>query len=108
MSLVRLGGACFVTSLDRSGGPQGGKRPMKKLILAMLATAAFSASGCTKGAEAATDTAKIADTIKAQEAQWQKAYADKDINVLSAQYAEDAALGDPDDPVATTDVDRRK
>jgi ketosteroid isomerase-like protein len=81
---------------------------MKKLILVMLATAAFTASGCTKSAEAAADTTKIADTIRAQETQWQKAYADKDINALSAQYADDAALGDPGDPVATTDVDRRK
>jgi ketosteroid isomerase-like protein len=81
---------------------------MKKLIPVMLATAAFTASGCTKSAEAAADPTKIADTIKAQEAQWEKAYADKDINALAAEYADDAALGDPGDPVATNDVDRRK
>src|SRR5947209_3300280 len=81
---------------------------MKRLILVMLATAAFSASGCTRGAQATTDSSKIADGIRAQEAQWQKAYADKDLNALAAEYADDAALGGPGDPLATSDVDRRK
>jgi ketosteroid isomerase-like protein len=81
---------------------------MKSLILVMLATAAFSASGCTRGAQAAADTAKIPDRIRAQEAQWQKAYADKDLNALAAEYADDGALGGPGDPLATSDVDRRK
>ena len=82
---------------------------MKTLIPIMLATtAAFALNGCTKGAEAAADTTKIADTIKAQEAGWQKAYADKDVNVLAGEYAEDAVLASPGDPIATTDVDRRK
>ena len=81
---------------------------MKRLILVMHATAAFSASGCTRGAQATTDSSKIADGIRAQEAQWQKAYADKDLNALAAEYADDAALGGPGDPLATSDVDRRK
>ncbi len=82
---------------------------MKKLIPVMLAgMAAFAASGCTKGAQAAVDTSKISDSIKAQEAGWQKGYADKDINVLAAEYADDAAVGTPGDALATTDVDRRK
>ena len=82
---------------------------MKKLIPVMLATmTAFTLSGCTKGAEAAADTSKISDAIKAQEASWQKGYADKDINVLAAEYADDAVLASPGDPLATTDVDRRK
>ena len=82
---------------------------MNKLIPLMIATtAAFGITGCTKGAEAAADTTKIADTIKAQEAGWMKAYGDKDINVLAAEYADDAVLASPGDPVATTDVDRRK
>jgi len=82
---------------------------MTKLVPVMLATvAAFAMSGCTKGAEAAPDTSKIADTIKAQEAGWQKAYADKDLNTLAGEYADDAVLGSPGDPLASTDVDRRK
>ena len=82
---------------------------MKKLIPLMLATtAAFATTSCTKGAEAAADTTKIADSIKAQEAGWMKAYGDKDINVLAGEYAEDAVLASPGDPLATTDVDRRK
>ena len=81
---------------------------MKKLIPLMLAgAAALAMTGCTKGAEAA-DSTKVADTIRAQEAQWEKAYADKDLNVLASQYAEDAALVSPGDPVATSDVARRK
>ena len=82
---------------------------MTKLIPVMLATAAALAiSGCTKSADAAVDTSKIADTIKAQEADWQKAYADKDLNTLAGEYADDAVLGSPGDPLANTDVDRRK
>jgi len=82
---------------------------MKKLVPVMLATvAAFALSGCTKGAEAAADTSKIADAIKAQEAGWQKGYADKDINVLAGEYADDAVLASPGEALATTDVDRRK
>jgi ketosteroid isomerase-like protein len=82
---------------------------MTKLIPVMLATvAAFAITGCTKGAEAAADTTKVTDSIKAQEAQWDKAYAAKDINVIAGEYADDAALASPGDPLATTDVDRRK
>jgi ketosteroid isomerase-like protein len=82
---------------------------MKKLIPVMLAgMTAFAVTGCTKGAEAAVDTSKISDSIKAQEAQWQKGYADKDINVLAGEYAEDAVLASPGDPPAATDIDRRK
>src|SRR3954471_1914235 len=82
---------------------------MNKLIPVMLATvAAFAMTGGTKGAEAAADTSKIADAIKAQEAGWLKGYADKDINVLAGEYADDGVLASPGEPVATTDVDRRK
>lgn len=82
---------------------------MKKLIPLMLAAAAASGtSACTKGAEAAVDTSKVADSIRAQEAQWEKAYADKDLNVLAAEYTDDAAMANPGEPLATTDVDRRK
>jgi ketosteroid isomerase-like protein len=82
---------------------------MKKLIPVMLASAAaFAMAGCAKGAQPAVDASKIADTIKAQEAGWQKAYADKDLNALAGEYADDAALGSPGDPLASTDIDRRK
>ena len=82
---------------------------MTKLVVVMLATAAaFAMSSCTKAADAAVDTSKIADTIKAQETGWQKAYADKDLNRLAGEYADDAVLGSPGDPLASTDVDRRK
>ena len=82
---------------------------MKKLIpLALAGMAAFAVTGCMKGADTTADTTKIADSIKAQEAAWEKGYADKDINVLAGEYADDAALASPGEPVATTDVDRRK
>jgi ketosteroid isomerase-like protein len=80
----------------------------KAIPLTVAIVAALSASGCTNGAKAAADTAQISDSIKAQEAQWQKDYAAKDINALAAHYADDAALGGPGDKLATTDVDRRK
>ncbi len=82
---------------------------MNKLIPMMLATAAaFAMAGCFKDAQTSVDTSKISDAIKAQEAGWQKGYADKDINVLAGEYADDAVLVSPGDPLATTDIDRRK
>ena len=81
---------------------------MHKAILSIAAAAAaLASSGCLKGAEAA-DPKQISDSIKAQEAQWQADYAAKDINALAGHYSQDAALGGPGDPLATTDVDRRK
>jgi ketosteroid isomerase-like protein len=82
---------------------------MKKLIpMALAGMAAFTMTGCMKGADTTADAAKITDSIKAQEAAWEKGYADKDINVLAGEYADDAALASPGEPLATTDVDRRK
>lgn len=82
---------------------------MHKTVPIMIASlAALSANGCTQDAKASADTAQISDGIKAQEAQWEKDYAAKDVNALAAHYADDAALGGPGDPVATTEVDRRK
>ena len=82
---------------------------MKKLIpVALAGIAAFAMTGCMKGADTTADAAKIADSIKAQEAAWEKGYADKDINVLAGQYADDAALVNPGEPIATSEVDRRK
>lgn len=80
----------------------------KPILLTVAALAALSVSGCTKGANAAVDTAQISESIKAQEAQWQKDFAAKDVNALAGHYADDAALGDAGSPLATTDVDRRK
>ena len=82
---------------------------MYKVIPVAFATlAALTASGCTQGAKASADTAQIEQSIRAQEAQWQKDYAAKDINALADHYAEDGAIGGPGDPLATTDVERRK
>lgn len=82
---------------------------MKNRIPLMLAALSVLAmTGCTRAADATADTSKVADAIKAKEAGWQKAYADKDLNSLAGEYADDAAMGSPGDPVAMTDVDRRK
>jgi ketosteroid isomerase-like protein len=82
---------------------------MQKVILLVgAAVAALSASGCTKSAQAPADPAKIEASIRAQEAQWQKDYAAKDVNALAGHYSDDAALGGPGDPLATTDADRKK
>ena len=80
----------------------------KAIPVTIAALAALAINGCTKGAEAAADTAKITESIRAQEAQWEKDYAAKDINALAGHYADDAALAGPGDPVATSDSERRK
>lgn len=80
----------------------------KAFPVTLAALAALSATGCAKGAEASVDTAKISDGIKAQEAQWVKDYAAKDMNALAGHYADDAALAGPGDPFATSDAERRK
>ena len=76
--------------------------------LTVAAVAALSAGGCTKAVKADTDPAKIEETIRAQEAQWVKDYAAKDMNALAGHYAEDAELGDAGNPVVSDDVNRRK
>jgi ketosteroid isomerase-like protein len=82
---------------------------MNKVIPVAFATiAALTASGCTSGAKAHFDSAKVEESIRAGEAQWQKDYAAKDINALAGHYAEDAALGGPGDPLATSESQRRK
>ena len=80
----------------------------KSVPIVIASLAALSATGCTKSAQASADTAQITDGIKAQEAQWVKDYAAKDVNALAGHYADDAALAGPGDPVATTEADRRK
>jgi|KBSMisStandDraft_5_1062788.scaffolds.fasta_scaffold649138_2 ketosteroid isomerase-like protein len=80
----------------------------KAVSLAIAMVAVLGVSGCTKKAEAAADTAQISGAIKAQEAQWEKDYAAKDINALASHYADDSELGGPGDALATNDIDRRK
>lgn len=80
----------------------------KSVLILSAGLAALTVAGCTKGAEASVDTAKISDAIKATETQWEKDYAAKDVNALAGHYADDAALGSPGDALAMTDVDRRK
>lgn len=82
---------------------------MNKVIPVAFATiAALTASGCTSGGKAHVDAAKVEESIRAEEAQWQKDYAAKDINALAGHYADDAALGGPGDPLATSESQRRK
>ena len=82
---------------------------MHKVIpLTMAALAALTAGACAKNPPASADAAQITDSIKAQEAQWEKDYAAKDVNALAAHYADDAVLVSPGDPPATSDVERRK
>jgi len=80
----------------------------KSVPIMIAALAAVSTAACTKGAQASVDTAQVTDSIKAQETQWEKDYAAKDVNALAGHYADDAALAGPGDPVANTDADRRK
>ena len=81
------------------------------LKLSLAAVAALALAGCHhdgwKGHHHA-DAAKIAEDLKAQEAQWQKDYAAKNLDALAGQYADDAAIAGPGDPLATSGADRRK
>ncbi len=80
----------------------------KAISLTVALVAALGVSGCTKGAKAAADPAQIEQSIRAQEAQWQKDYAAKDVNALAGHYADDAVMVGPGDPPATTDTQRRQ
>jgi ketosteroid isomerase-like protein len=80
---------------------------MKTMLSMCVASALLLTSGCNKTADAA-DTAKIADGIKAQEAQWEKDYAAKDVDALADHYAADAAMVAPGDPIASSEAERRK
>jgi ketosteroid isomerase-like protein len=79
--------------------------------LSLATVAALSLASCHhdrwKGHHGA-DTAKIAADLKAQETQWQKDYAAKNVDALAGEYAGDAALAGPGEPLATSDADRRK
>ena len=66
----------------------------------ILALGAVVLSGCNKKAEATVDTAAIEKQIKGQEAQWARHYAEHDADGLASHYADDAALANPDTPLA--------
>jgi ketosteroid isomerase-like protein len=75
-----------------------------------LAVSALALTGCDHHhwGHRHADTAKIADDIKAKEAQWQKDFQSKDLEALVGQYSDDAAIAGPGDPLAATGTDRRK
>ena len=79
---------------------------MQKAIPLMVAVAAsLGTSACNKDAEA-TDTAAVTSAIKAQEAQWVKDFAAKDVDAIDGHFASDGAAAGPG-YIATTDADRR-
>lgn len=80
----------------------------KAIPTTVVLAAAVCVTGCNKSAVASTDTAKIEESIRAQEAQWEKDYAAKDADALAGHYTSDAALAGPGDPLATSSADRRK
>ena len=78
---------------------------MQKMIpLVIAAVASLAAAGCTQGAHA--DSGKIAEAIKAQDAQWAKDYESKNADAINSHYASDGALAGPGFLV-TTDAERR-
>jgi ketosteroid isomerase-like protein len=83
----------------------------KGLTLSLAAAATLTLGGCDHhgwGAHHRADSAKLADEVKAREAQWQKDYSSKNLEALAGTYTDDAAIAGPGDPVATSDSDRRK
>jgi len=84
---------------------------MKYGLTLSLAAVSLALAGCDhhgwRGHRHA-DTAKIADDIKAKEAQWLKDYQSKNLEALAGQYSDDAAIAGPGDALATSDTDRRK
>ena len=83
----------------------------KALLFSFAATGALALAGCDhsrldKGHH--VDTAKVAADIKAHEAQWQKDYAAKNADALTAHYADDATLIEPFAAPSATAADRRK
>lgn len=74
---------------------------MRTSIALTLATAtAFALTGCNKSVEGKVDRAAIEKQIKDQEAQWARDYADHNAEALAGHYADDAALANPDTPLA--------
>lgn len=68
---------------------------------AILALGAIALTGCNRAAESKVDTAKIEQQIRENEAKWMAAYNSHDAAALASNYAEDAALANPDTPLVT-------
>jgi ketosteroid isomerase-like protein len=88
-----------------------GRHLMRKATsFTLVAAAALTLAGCHHRGwgHHHADTAKIAADIKAQEAQWEKDYASRNVDALAGQYAADAALGSPGAALATDAASRRK
>ncbi|MFP5328908.1 MAG: YybH family protein [Alphaproteobacteria bacterium] len=66
---------------------------MKTSIFA-IACAALALSACDKEAPK-PDTAAIEQQLQANEARWNRAYAERDAEALAGMYADDAALANP-------------
>jgi len=66
----------------------------------ILALGAMALASCTKPASDKVDTAAIEKQIKEQETQWARDYADHNAEALAGHYADDAALANPDTPLA--------
>ena len=64
----------------------------RSIAVAILGTAAFSLTlaGCNKSAGGATDADSVKQTIKADEAKWNKDFKAKDTEGLAGHYADDA------------------
>lgn len=80
----------------------------KTLLFSIAAAGALALSGCGMNKGHHVDAEKVVADIKAQEAQWQKDYAAKDADALTAHYADDATLLEPGAKPAASAADRRK
>lgn len=79
----------------------------KRIPLIVAAAASLAIGGCNKSAQSAADSdSKVAETIKAQDVQWAKDYAAKDVDAIDAHYASDGALAGPG-YLATNSNERR-
>lgn len=83
----------------------------RNISFALVGAAALALTGCDHhgwGGRHHADTAKIADELRAKEAQWMKDYQSKNVEALARQYADDGAIAGPGDALATSEVERRK
>ena len=67
----------------------------------ILALGAMVLAGCSNAAESKVDTAAVEKQIREKEARWMAAYNSHDAAALASNYAEDAALANPDTPLVT-------
>lgn len=74
------------------------------MIMAATCAAALAAAGCSReagdgpAANASGDTAAAADAIRAEEAQWNRDYAARNVEAILTHYAADATLIGPGGP----------